>query len=1474
MPRITRVRIANIQYDNGKKQLPDITIDANGLNTVLLLANGGGKTLLIQLIMQTILPNETMGGRKISDLLLSNKYTGHVAVEWLLDDTGEQRNYLCTGFCFTSGLNNDQGIRYFSYYFDYQDLSGLNIKTLPLINEDERGMKHPTSYVKLKEFFKEEAKNHVQLFEQQKSKYQERLRNYQILPEEWKNIRDTNGSEGGVDKFFEKSKTTQQLVDNLLIPGVEDMVFQSERKKKELVNAFSEYRNMLIEIPLIKKNLKDFEAIKENAEALVEEAQNLNKIQLEYDNKTKEMVVLAKTFAKFKEYAQQQADELEKLKQMQNAQLEEQYWKKESYGVFTQQLEYNDARQKVEEIDMVRGRQEELCRKAEEQEKQTRALQFYNKATEAKREVIEYQTKLDIMDEDQPELQRELQEKKLRLRGAWENKLVLLQKQLREQEDKHDELQDDNKELEIKLSESRAQERNMQNGLANVQAWLNYYNQQQQKVLQHVSRTEVLEPEKALENHTKKLAYLETAEQETNTKIESISNQQEVLDNNILQWKNQKTEVDSLLKSLNNKIEQYEREQEKLCSLLAENELYTKSLLPEKEKVWLWAQDKLHQAQENRVVKQAQLANLEEKWVLLEDKNYYIPHSELLRIKQYLQKKDIYVILGSEWLAEQQLTEEEKKSYLMHQPLLPYTIIIEHNQANAVKYALKQVKDWSRDIPLLFLVKSKESIRRDIMKNEQFLTLKNELLFYQPQSHNIFMSGEALQQYKDEMKQQLAEIKNNVQDLIDEEDKFVQIREQLKNFLQNYNEQLLEEWHTAEVEYRKQIKAWDENIKSGQKQKEELKQQLKYRQQVLKNLQQDIKNEENIIVKLQEYLQDFKLYPLKNAEKQQYQTKLSELNSQIDLMEQQRINNFKLITDIKQSLSERKRLKEAHEKDFRYYQLEEISELVDVAESYEDLKAEVDSVMENMKQKQSDRHYVEELWHKAQEREQDAWLSIEGTGVEEQWLKQNQRWVAADEVKQAESWSTEQRQLYENLKDQLNDARNKADSIKSVLVERVSRIKNAFNREPYLDFSKTDHLLEYNNIVEKVKRLQRELKQLEYSISEAVEWQRENKEAYETIADKFRTEFHIWWQKVESLTEKEWGAYENQPKKVVRQCESDLEDINGRLRRQERLVERKFQDYLLKLESTDNPKIKQFIRGVKVIMDDHRIYDYDFVETQFLRIFEGLDQYQEQYRLTLQEREKNQEILKNLCLRRAITIYDSIMEIQKNSRVNIYQRDIQVIKMDWRALPEQEANEKMHHYLQQVLEDLQKWKQEGLDEDELDRRVEDFLKTRNLIQVIAPIEDCRVTVFKPRKESIVRHHKLDYSPWDEVCRWSGGEEYSIYITMFMIMISHIRQQREGNRKIWKVIVADNPFGRASSPHILETVFQVAKSNRIQLICLTAHKQDSILQRFPVVYSLQLRNAYGKEVMKAEQIETGFYRYDPTADGEVQMAFLM
>lgn len=58
----------------------------------------------------------------------------------------------------------------------------------------------------------------------------------------------------------------------------------------------------------------------------------------------------------------------------------------------------------------------------------------------------------------------------------------------------------------------------------------------------------------------------------------------------------------------------------------------------------------------------------------------------------------------------------------------------------------------------------------------------------------------------------------------------------------------------------------------------------------------------------------------------------------------------------------------------------------------------------------------------------------------------------------------------------------------------------------------------------------------------------------------------------------------------------------------------------------------------------------------------------------------------------------------------------------------------------------------------------------------------------------------------------GREEKGIrrmsYMVMFMILITHIRKKSHAKENIWMTIVADNPFGKASSEHVIIGCFRI------------------------------------------------------------------
>ena len=73
MPQISKIRIVNFNYNDGNRFIPDELYDlaspdtAKALNTLFNLNNGGGKTVLVQLMMQPVHPKAMAGGRRFED---------------------------------------------------------------------------------------------------------------------------------------------------------------------------------------------------------------------------------------------------------------------------------------------------------------------------------------------------------------------------------------------------------------------------------------------------------------------------------------------------------------------------------------------------------------------------------------------------------------------------------------------------------------------------------------------------------------------------------------------------------------------------------------------------------------------------------------------------------------------------------------------------------------------------------------------------------------------------------------------------------------------------------------------------------------------------------------------------------------------------------------------------------------------------------------------------------------------------------------------------------------------------------------------------------------------------------------------------------------------------------------------------------------------------------------------------------------
>lgn len=234
MPQINRIRVNNVRYNFGTQFYDDFVMRFSCRNTIYDLENGGGKSVLMLLLMQNMIPNCTLDEKQPVEKLFRGpgaSTTIHSLIEWKLDecDMHDGYRYMTTGFCARKAHENeavsengdetDSGIEYFNYCIFYKEYGPDDIKNLPLVSDGER-----ITYNGLKAYLRDLGKKNprveVRIFDRKRD-YQSFISRYGIYESQWEIIRGINKTEGHVRAYFENSyKTTRKVVEDLLIEEI------------------------------------------------------------------------------------------------------------------------------------------------------------------------------------------------------------------------------------------------------------------------------------------------------------------------------------------------------------------------------------------------------------------------------------------------------------------------------------------------------------------------------------------------------------------------------------------------------------------------------------------------------------------------------------------------------------------------------------------------------------------------------------------------------------------------------------------------------------------------------------------------------------------------------------------------------------------------------------------------------------------------------------------------------------------------------------------------------------------------------------------------------------------------------------------------------------------------------------------------------------------------------------------------------
>ncbi|MCM1272035.1 MAG: hypothetical protein NC225_03480 [Clostridium sp.] len=328
MPSINRIRVNNVKYNFGTQFYDDFTMRMYGKNTLYDLANGGGKSVLMLLLLQNMIPNCTLDEKQPIEKLFrtgNGNTTIHSLVEWKLDknDSSEGYRYMTTGFCARkakeSGDESETSkdvacIEYYNYCIFYREYNKNDIINLPLVKDGERvtfqGLR---SY--LKELEHKDMSLKVQIFDR-KGEYQRFISEFGLHESQWEIIRGINKTEGHVRTYFENNyKTTRRVVEDLLIEEIIEKAFMVKTQREETGDAAMAQMLMDIkeQLTILAKKKKDIAGYDRQIELVGTLSDKVASFMDLYEEKSRLEALMANIYVTGEEFAKNDEEMMEQL---------------------------------------------------------------------------------------------------------------------------------------------------------------------------------------------------------------------------------------------------------------------------------------------------------------------------------------------------------------------------------------------------------------------------------------------------------------------------------------------------------------------------------------------------------------------------------------------------------------------------------------------------------------------------------------------------------------------------------------------------------------------------------------------------------------------------------------------------------------------------------------------------------------------------------------------------------------------------------------------------------------------------------------------------------------------------------------------------------------------------------------------------------------------------------------------------------
>lgn len=1421
MSRINAVRIVNLNYNNNSIKVNDETYEFGGESTLMSLRNGGGKTVLVQMMMA---PFVNARYRDLKDRKFENYFTSstptYILVEWMLDNNS---SYVLVGMGIKKqNASADEELRdnldIFTFIHEYKEGNEYDIHNFPVTEKTDRGfkVKNFSSMKKIMDDLKTDKHYIFDYFDlnvdPQRRKYFDTLKQYNINHREWASIiRRINLKESGLSDLFQDAKTVSGLVEKWFLPTVEDKLNEREDKIKNFQDIMKKfiYQYKENESKIIRKTgIEEFKAF---SSKILNSAEEFRSVKLNTESIKNDIANLhAYIESEIMNLSDEKSDLQTKLLNL-NEELNEIEYERLSFEYHEIDEKLKNLKDEESELQKVINSYEEEIKKTDEDIAIEECARLYQQYKEASKNVLAYENELKIAKAEDVKDSHERDNLGFTLRKLYEGIL----------ENENNKLESKNKEKEDKkktINELRQNEENLNSRInkitgekSELKAKIEFYKRTEEdfnkKYNKFLKRNIMGEYDKVLLNAYNKDfddRYKKIQDEYTGIikKQESIKCKLPEKRKELEDAKVNKSKFEFEFTHIKEKISTMEKLLDEIRKIL----LYCRidgSKIFDNEFILKQIKRKIEALKTEESSLNKELDGLEK-----EKKMYETGRNVRLsrEIEDRLEILNISKVFGLEWLKKQNLSLKQKEDLINKNPFLPYSLIMSRDNLDKLK---SEEANVFTSFPLPIIEQEKLEDNLDVTVANDVYTLGN--ISFLIAFNRKILNGEELKKLIECLSVKIQEIEEQIKVKSSEIDKYTRDWNRVQDF--DIKKSDIDGIHKKEDEIKFEVENANKNIgilidevNSLETDEKKFDSESKDMDSTIHHLKDEKNSFTSLMADYEKYMADKESYGLKAKEietakgdKDELVLSIKKENENLDTIKNQ-INEL----TIKYKLD-----KEKSNKYLSYDQGEIIKR------DMEDIEARFAALSSDMGLKVNELETIITQFNKNFNGYQDDLLKKS----DEFGLKEDQyNYISYDEVKvkAIKSQNRKNRIELNNKKDEIHDLQLKITKMDVGKQYKMDEI-HALNME----MPKDKMYINNFDFKERKSIKNREIDLCKKEINKTVEYikdlcsTRDKMSEFDDFAVTEEKTLEYPLEEVESTREKLKKSY-NENTELESEKEEMLSDCCQELLNEERFIKDEFFkntiDILQEIKNNPDDVIKtlETVNDVHEKMQKQLETDLSKIDEEKKNIIEMFYEYVEQ-------------------------VFEHIGRIDDNSSININGRYLKMLNI---KQPEWEEREEQYRLLtKDFVENIIK---SCLDELSSGHNIEELLSTeittKKLYDNIAGISEIEIKLYK------IEASKQIPISWNQVSENSGGEGFLSAFVILTSLLSYMRKEESDifkNSEEGKVIIMDNPFAQTNAEHLLKPLMEIAKKNNTQLICFTGLGGDSIYNRFDNIYVLNL-----------------------------------